>query len=206
MQYEHVELQPIEICTHAACRRSRRDGRSPANSSNVAKCPRGRSRPEREVDERVAREQLVLQRLREAAADGDRPPGVRLLGGARLHQRVDEPLVGLLADRAGVEHDDVRVVLRRRLAEAERLEQALDPLGVVHVHLAAEGGDVVALHGADCRARPVPGTLILAILATSGRKLVPTGATASNRPHGLVTAEAPHFRERRYVRQPQPRQ
>ena len=38
-----------------------------------------------------------------------------------------------------------------RLAEAERLEHALDALGVVAVHLAAEGGDVVAPHPGHCR-------------------------------------------------------
>ena len=37
----------------------------------------------------------------------------------------------------------------RRLAEPELLEQALDPLRVVGVHLAAEGGDVVAAHGSE---------------------------------------------------------
>ena len=43
---------------------------------------------------------------------------------------------------------------RRRLAEAELLEHALDPLGVVGVHLAPERRDVVALHrpkGSDLR-------------------------------------------------------
>src|SRR5207249_3881462 len=55
--------------------------------------------------------------------------------------------VRLLADRAGVEDDDVRLLLDGRLAEAELLEHALDPLAVVSVHLAAERGDVVAPHG-----------------------------------------------------------
>jgi len=45
MQYEQTELQPIEICSHAWCGRSRRIGRSPANSSNVEKWPRGSAPP-----------------------------------------------------------------------------------------------------------------------------------------------------------------
>ena len=45
MQYEHVELQPCEICSQAWNGRSRRIGRSPENSSKVEKCPRGTSPP-----------------------------------------------------------------------------------------------------------------------------------------------------------------
>jgi hypothetical protein len=106
------------------------------------------SRAERDVDERELLEHLVLQRLRPAAADADH--GVRLLGleALRLAQVADQPVVRLLADRAGVEEDQVGVVAVLGLAVAERLEHALHPLRVVLVHLAPEGGDVVALHGA----------------------------------------------------------
>src|SRR5207249_2139664 len=56
--------------------------------------------------------------------------------------------IRLLADRAGVEDDDVRLGLRRRLAEPELFEHPLDALGVVRVHLAPERRDVVpAVHG-----------------------------------------------------------
>ena len=44
---------------------------------------------------------------------------------------------------------DVRLVARRRLAEAELLEHALDPLAVVGVHLAAERRDEVPPHQAE---------------------------------------------------------
>jgi hypothetical protein len=54
----------------------------------------------------------------------------------------DEALVGLLADRAGVEEDQVGVLAPWRLGLAERLEHALHALRVVLVHLAPEGGDV----------------------------------------------------------------
>src|SRR5262249_40195883 len=49
-------------------------------------------------------------------------------------------------DRARVEQDQVRLGALGRLAVAERLEHPLHPLRVVLVHLAAEGGDVVAGH------------------------------------------------------------
>ena len=107
-----------------------------------------------EVDERVQLEQLVLDRLRPAAADHDHLGRVALLGGARVHQARVEALVGLLADRAGVEHEHVGVLGRRRLAQPERLEQALHALGVVDVHLAAERGDAVAAHRGKSR-RPL---------------------------------------------------
>src|SRR6185437_14790571 len=94
-----------------------------------------RARAEGDVDERVELEQALPLGLGIAAADGDRLLGVALLERARLGEVRSEPLVGLLADRAGVEDEHVGLVLRRRLSEAKLLEQALDPLGVVSVHL-----------------------------------------------------------------------
>ena len=103
--------------------------------------------PERDVDEREPLEDLVLDRLRPAAADADDPLGILALERPRLVEVGDEALVGLLADRARVEEDQIGVAALRRLAVPERLEHALHPLRVVLVHLAPEGGDVVALHG-----------------------------------------------------------
>ena len=108
------------------------------------------ARAERQVDERVEVEQLLLHRLRPAAADHDPLLRVALLGRARLHQVRHESLVGLLTDRAGVEHQHVGLALIPRFSHSQRLQQALDPLGIVHVHLAAEGLDVVALHAPEC--------------------------------------------------------
>ena len=65
--------------------------------------------------------------------------GSRCLARPGVHQVRDEALVRLLADRAGVEDEEVGVVGVRRLAQPEGLQQALDALRVVHVHLAAEG-------------------------------------------------------------------
>ena len=105
------------------------------------------ARTERDVDEREAREDLVLDGLRPAAADADDPLRVARLQALRLMQVGDEAAVGLLADRAGVEEDDVGILGGGGLGVAERLEHPLHPLGVVLVHLTAERRDVEALHG-----------------------------------------------------------
>ena len=55
-----------------------------------------------------------------------------------------QSLIGLLTDRACVEDDEIGILLRHGLPHAERLEHALDALGVVAVHLTAECGDVIA--------------------------------------------------------------
>jgi hypothetical protein len=78
-------------------------------------------RPEGHVDERELPEELVLDRLRPAAADADDDlaAGPALVRGG-FAQMGDEALVGLLADRAGVEEDEVRAGALRCLAVAER--------------------------------------------------------------------------------------
>ena len=163
MQYEHVELQPIDTCTHALNgalavlrqvagemlvraepARARRRRPRPDPLAEV----RDRAGPERDVDLRIELEDPLLLRLGVAAADGDHEVGVLALPRSGVAEVGGELRVGLLADRARVEDDDVGLVLRGRLAEPERLEHALDPLGVVSVHLAAERGDVVPLHRA----------------------------------------------------------
>ena len=99
---------------------------------------------ERHVDEREALEHLLLDRLRPAAADADHALGLFALQALGLTEMRDEAAVGRLADRARVEQDHVGLAALARLAVAERLEHALHPLGVVLVHLAAEGREVVA--------------------------------------------------------------
>ena len=101
---------------------------------------------ERDVDERELAEDLLLDRLRPAAADADHARRVAPLERLGLVQVGDEAVVGLLADRAGVEEDQVGVGALGHLAVSERLEHPLHPLGVVLVHLAPEGGDVERLH------------------------------------------------------------
>ena len=116
---------------------------------------RDRSRPEGDVDERVLLEDSFPLGFRIAAADGDHPLGIALLENARVPEVRREPRVGFLADRARVEDEDVRVLRLGRLPQSQLLEQALDPLRVVGVHLASERGDVVALHCEDGSRVPV---------------------------------------------------
>ena len=104
--------------------------------------------PEGDVHEREPLEDLVLDRLRPAAADADDPARVLGLQALRLAQVRDEARVRRLADRAGVEEDQVRAFALGRLLVAERLEHAAHALRVVLVHLAPEGGYVVARHPA----------------------------------------------------------
>src|SRR5207302_8839229 len=66
---------------------------------------RDRAGAERDVHERVAIEEAVALPLRVATADGDHLLGIALLEGARLREVRGEALVGLLADRAGVEDE-----------------------------------------------------------------------------------------------------
>jgi hypothetical protein len=101
---------------------------------------------EGDVDERELGEDLVLDRLRPAAPDADDPLRIGALEVLGVVQVGDEALVGLLADRAGVEEDELRLLALGDLLVAERLEHALHALGVVLVHLAPEGGDVEGLH------------------------------------------------------------
>ena len=107
---------------------------------------RDRAWSEGDVDERVELEDPLPLRLGVAATDGDDEVWPLALPRAGLAEVGRELRVWLLADRAGVEDDDVGVVPGGRLAEAERLEEALDALRVVRVHLAPEGRDEVPLH------------------------------------------------------------
>ena len=91
-------------------------------------------------------EQRGAQPLRHAADDAEHPAGA--LVPLELAHPADHPLLGVVADRAGVDQHDIGV---RRLLGADvalTAEQAEHQLGVGHVHLAAVGLDVDALrHG-----------------------------------------------------------
>ena len=77
-------------------------------------------------------------------------PGGRAPPGAQRAEVARQPVLGLLADRAGVDEQQIRVVERVRRPPARVMEQVLDLLRVVQVHLAAVGADVVAArHGAE---------------------------------------------------------
>ena len=133
-------LQPIEICTHAWCatlatrRQLAREAALVADAVEALALPGhvadravavgelevvaevvDATRSERDVDPRELGEQVVVLRLDEAATDRDHlcsaAPSLGALGVLEL---VVELLVGLLADRAGVEDDHVGVVRIRR--------------------------------------------------------------------------------------------
>ena len=106
-------------------------------------------RPEGDIDEGEPLEDLLLERLRPAPPHADHAFGLLALESARLPQVRDQAAIGRLADRAGVEKDQVGLLGLGRLAVSERLEHPLHPLGVVLVHLAPERGDVIALHGGE---------------------------------------------------------
>ena len=150
----HRDLHPgteRALAVHrAGRRRSARESEAAARSLAPGPEPlaevRDRAGAERDVDLRVELEDPFALRLGVAAADGDDELRVLALPRSRVAEIGGELGVRLLADRAGVEDEDVGVSLRGRLAEPDRFEHALDPLGVVSVHLAAERGDVVPLH------------------------------------------------------------
>jgi hypothetical protein len=125
-------LQPTEICTQRFARQELREAVDLPGA-------------ERDVDERELAEHLVLDRLRPAAADPDDPAGILALEPFCLPEVRDEAAVRALADRAGVEQDEVGALAIGRLAVADRLEHPLHALGVVLVHLAPERGEVVGL-------------------------------------------------------------
>src|SRR5829696_2859904 len=89
MQYEQTMLQPAEICTQPWKSRVRLAG------------------AERDVDERELPEDLVLDGLRPAAPDADHALRVAPLERLGLVEVRDEARIGLLADRARVEEDQV---------------------------------------------------------------------------------------------------
>ena len=60
-----------------------------------------------------------------------------------------ELVVGVLPDRAGVEHHDVGIGADGSPLVSRLLEQASKPFGVVHVHLAAVGPDLIGARNAS---------------------------------------------------------
>ena len=93
--------------------------------------------PRRPAQHRVA----VL--LGQATADGDLHVRIGLLARRQVAEVAVELVVGVLPDRAGVEHDDVGVGTVGGAPVSGGLQQPGQPLGVVHVHLAAVGADLI---------------------------------------------------------------
>ena len=101
----------------------------------------------------LAHELAVL--LGEAAADRDLQVGPRVLQRLQSAEVAVELVVGVLADAARVEHDDVGGVEVVGRLHAVGREQPGDPLGVVLVHLAPVGAhEEAAGHGRPVYERP----------------------------------------------------
>src|SRR4030095_3329755 len=82
--------------------------------------------------------------LREAPRDDDPHPRVRLLQRPQVPEVAVEAVVGVLADRARVEHDDARVRGLLGCHVAVGGEQTGDPLGGVLRQLASHGAERVS--------------------------------------------------------------
>ena len=107
------------------------------------------------IDPGGLRHDQVAVLLGEASADDDAQPGPLILDRLQLPEIAVEPVVGVLPDAAGVDEHHVGIVDVRRGHHPVDLEQAGDPLGVVLVHLAAEGAHQIAPPDAG-RGAPLP--------------------------------------------------
>jgi hypothetical protein len=188
----HRDLHPGLEPTLAVHRQARGEGAllgrpprpslhaEPARAQPFAEV-RDRARAECDVDVRIEGEETFALGLGVAAADRDHHVRSLALACSCIAHVGGELRVRLLADRAGVEDDDVGLGLRRRLAEPELFEHPLDALGVVRVHLAPERRDVVpAVHG---RRVAVAGPRLLR--RRGGRRVSPASHRgARTRPRG----------------------
>jgi hypothetical protein len=99
--------------------------------------------PQEQVDRReAALEARSVGFADRAARHHDAQPRVRVLQPGEMALPADHLLLRGLADRAGVDHDQARLVERRRLGAARREQAAGHLLGVAPVHLAAQRPDV----------------------------------------------------------------
>ena len=109
--------------------------------------------PEDDIDPRRLVEDRVLVHLREAAADGDLHALALVLAGLQVAERAIELPGRVVADRAGVDDDDVGLFAELGSDIAGTLERPGESLGVVDVHLTAERPDLVGARTALGSAR-----------------------------------------------------
>src|ERR1017187_4894809 len=111
-----------------------------------------RGRPRDQGDVGCALEDLFALLLSHAAKNGEALPFlVQLL---EIRQPVEDLLLRLIADRAGVVNDEVGVLFALHLRITLGDERSHNLFGVVEVHLAAEGFDVKRCAAAARRWRP----------------------------------------------------
>jgi hypothetical protein len=101
--------------------------------------------PEDEIEMREAAEQRVAHLLGDTASDAHDAPRPLALPLAQLAEVAVELMLRPVPDRAGVDHEDVRLGLARTRFETGIRQQRRDLLRVMDVHLAAVGADGVAL-------------------------------------------------------------
>ena len=92
----------------------------------------------------------VLILLCKATAHGDLHARMVLLRLLQCAQRAVEALVGIFADSARVKDDEIRLrgLVCGRVASF--LQQTGNALGIVHIHLAAEGSDFIGTGFRNC--------------------------------------------------------
>ncbi len=98
---------------------------------------------ENDVDPWRSSQDAVAILLGQTAPDGNLHVRVGLLARGEVADVAVELVVGVLPDRAGVEHHHVGVGPLRCAQVAGFLQQAGETLGVVHVHLAAIRADLI---------------------------------------------------------------
>ena len=98
---------------------------------------------ENDVDPRRLLQHSVAVFLRQAATDGDLHVGIGLLARREVAQIAVQLVVGVLPHRAGVEDDDVGIGTLGRAFVSGGLQQPGQPFGVMHIHLAAVGADLI---------------------------------------------------------------
>ncbi len=103
---------------------------------------------EHDVDPRRLAQYRLPVLLRQTSAHGDLHFRIGLFARREMAEVAVQLVVSVLPHRAGIEHDDVSVTVVLGTAIACRFEQSGEPLGVVHVHLAAIGPDLISAVGA----------------------------------------------------------
>ena len=112
-------------------------------------------RPEHHINPGRSADDLALVFLRHAAANGDLHIWVGILERLEMPEVAVEPVVGVLADRTGVEHHDIGISTGCHSDVTRIFEQAGQPLGVVHIHLAPVGAHLVRPHDVLAYGHPV---------------------------------------------------
>ena len=105
-------------------------------------------RPGHDIDARRSLDQLLAQAFGHAADDAHDKTRIRAPVAFHLGQTAPDALLGVVADRAGVDQDDIGLADAVRIDIAFALHERNDDLRVADVHLAAVGLDEKFASGA----------------------------------------------------------